>query len=380
MKRILIINTTYKEKGGEDTNIIDEVDFLKENYEVDYLEYKNAGRVKFLDSLAFLTSSNRESNKKLRMKIIEHKPDIVYVHNTWYKGNLGIFKVLKKENIKVFIKLHNFRYNCTRTFSISKHLQGNKVCYMCNLKKSNFYFNKYFQESYLKSIFVIIYGRRYFKILKNYNFNLLVMTNFQKEFLINLGFNTDNVHIYKNPTFQNENPEYKVNSDYLVYAGRITEEKGVYELLEAWNRSKRENLILKIIGSGELLESLKGNEKYQNVHFLGELGHKETLEVIKDAKGVMTATKMYEGQPRLLCEASINGVPSLFPKFGGMSEFFPKEYILKFEQFNYEDLSKKIELFTNEVLLEEISIDIINNSNYIFDKKKQHELFEEIIS
>ena len=38
MKKILVINTLYKEKGGEDTNIIDEVNFLREFYDVKYIE------------------------------------------------------------------------------------------------------------------------------------------------------------------------------------------------------------------------------------------------------------------------------------------------------------------------------------------------------
>ena len=50
---------------------------------------------------------------------------------------------------------------------------------------------------------------------------------------------------------------------------------------------------------------------------------------------------MYEGQPRLLTEASYLGVPSIFPKFGGMGEFFPKNYELVFNQYDYEDLTKK---------------------------------------
>ena len=37
---------------------------------------------------------------------------------------------------------------------------------------------------------------------------------------------------------------------------------------------------------------------------------------------------MYEGQPRLLCEASINGIPSLFPDFGGMGEIPAVDTIL----------------------------------------------------
>ena len=33
-KKILIINTTYRELGGEDINILEEINFLKEFYEI----------------------------------------------------------------------------------------------------------------------------------------------------------------------------------------------------------------------------------------------------------------------------------------------------------------------------------------------------------
>jgi hypothetical protein len=41
VKKILVINTIYKEKGGEDTNIVDEIIFLKKHYDIKYLEFKN---------------------------------------------------------------------------------------------------------------------------------------------------------------------------------------------------------------------------------------------------------------------------------------------------------------------------------------------------
>ena len=48
--------------------------------------------------------------------LYEFKPDVVYVHNTWFKISLGIFKILKKRRIKVILKVHNFRYECARHF------------------------------------------------------------------------------------------------------------------------------------------------------------------------------------------------------------------------------------------------------------------------
>ena len=111
---------------------------------------------------------------------------------------------------------------------------------------------------------------------------------------------------------------------------------------------------LKIIGDGELLVKLKDKFSSDNIIFMGFLEQKETLEIIKNSKAVITATKILEGQPRLLCEASSYGVPSIFPNFGGVGEYFPKNYSFSFEQYNYEQLKEIIEsLDDNKLVAEE---------------------------
>ena len=54
MKKILVINTKYREFGGEDANILEEIKFLKKYYIVEYLEYDNSKKVNFFDFLTFL--------------------------------------------------------------------------------------------------------------------------------------------------------------------------------------------------------------------------------------------------------------------------------------------------------------------------------------
>ena len=84
------------------------------------------------------------------------------------------------------------------------------------------------------------------------------------------------------------------------------------------------------------------------------------LDVISNAKGVVTATKLYEGQPTLLCEASLHGIPSVFPKSGGIEEFFPNEYPLSFNQYDYEELKDKLIYLNN-----------LGDSNEIGKKNKE---------
>ena len=79
-------------------------------------------------------------------------PDIVYVHNTWFKAGLGFSKFLIKKHITTVMKLHNFRYFCTKNLFSSNHLGNKKSVKPVVLnRKSLGYFNKYFQESFIKS-------------------------------------------------------------------------------------------------------------------------------------------------------------------------------------------------------------------------------------
>ena len=69
MKKILVVNTSYSQFGGEDSNIIDEIKLLQKNFDVEYLEYKNSKRLNIFDFIAFFLCSNYTSNKLLKYKI-----------------------------------------------------------------------------------------------------------------------------------------------------------------------------------------------------------------------------------------------------------------------------------------------------------------------
>lgn len=354
MKKLLIVHNKYQIPGGEDSNIHDEISHLENSYKIKYLEFNNNEKFKVNDLLSLVTRSNIKSNRLLKKVLKSFNPDAVYVHNTWFKANLGIFKILKKNNINTLFKVHNFRYDCSRFFLASNHLRKNKICNACNFKKENRIFNKYYDDSYLKSLFLIFYSKKLFKIIKNYPLKIVVLTDFHKIYLSSLGVSESKIFIYSNPISLNGNRVQKPSkNNYAVYAGRLTKEKGVENLIECWIAANLENFNLKIIGSGKLLADLTKKYKSSNIEFLGELSNQDTLLQIKHSSAVITATKMYEGQPRLLCEASSFGVPSIYPSFGGIDEFFPEDYSLSFKQFDYEDLKSKIlELKNNDKLKE----------------------------
>lgn len=374
--KILLIHNKYRQVGGEDIAVDNEISFLGERHEIRTIFFENQIENFFSQVFYFFTNHNLESIKLIKNEIISFNPDCVYVHNTWFKASLGLFKFLKKSNINTIVKLHNFRYDCTKTLSSIKHLNNHKFCKKCGYSKKGFgVINKYFQNSFLKSLLVSHYGKLYYKILKDPFFKIAVLTDFHKQYLENLEFN-NKIFVFHNYLEIKDIDTKEVEDNYLVYAGRISNEKGVQELVNAFTKSNVNNLGLKIIGEGPLALDIDPNS---NIEFLGRKNNSEVLEIVSSSRAVVSATKLYEGQPNLLCEASAMGVPSVFPKSGGIEEFFPKDSILSFDQYNYDDLIKKLNYLQDKNLAKKIGEKNRNHLKEILQKDSMYIQFEKMV-
>ena len=379
MKKILVVHTTYRNIGGEDIAVNNEIKLLQKYFHVEKLFFSNNDKNFIRDLISLLFNKNSFSKKLLKDKLKLFQPDIIYVHNTWYKPSLEIFDLIKDQNTINILKLHNFRYSCTKSFFSSRHLNGKQICPACGYKKKPLsIFNKYFNESYFKSLFAILYGKKYLNIIKNLDF-VFVLTDFHKNFLRDKNYRNKEIINLPNYIEIKENNYTKKPKDYFIYAGRISEEKGIKDLIKSFQISNFSDIYLKIVGDGPELNKLKTKYHDINIEFTGFRENKEVLDLISDSLGVVTATTLYEGQPTLLCEASLLEVPSIFPINGGIAEFFPENYKFSYDQSNPDDLSKKmIELSKN------------NNSElygkeckkFILDKLNEDKLiskFQEII-
>ena len=379
MEKVLIVHTKYQHIGGEDIAVLNEYNFLKNKFIVDILYFDNSkfnifGLLKLL-----LFNVNQKSLNQLKLKLKEFNPDFIYVHNLWFNGSVKLLKYLVESDINFALKLHNFRYNCTKNILSKNHIGSNTLCMGCGNKynKSKI-LNKYFKDSWLKSILVMRYGKSFFKILKSHSFPIFVLTDFHKRFLKSLGFNENRITVlrnYINPQNIKTNNTPKIEK-YIVYAGLISKEKGVEELIEAFKKSKliSEGYKLKIIGNGPIFDNVKLQYQSSKVEFLGQLSNEITLNIISKSKAVVTATKLYEGQPTLLCEATILKVLSIFPSNGGISEFFPPQTKFKFTSNDYETLKNKFNLLLDAELVEE---ETINNYKFLKELIDENYIFEQ---
>ena len=363
LKKLLIIHNKYRITGGEDIVVEQETKVLEKYFIVNSLIFSNKVSLSINKLPLFLSSRSKESRDKVTKVIDEFNPDLALVHNTWFNASLSVFDVLKEKNIQTVLKLHNFRYFCTKNFFHKNHILESGICSACGQFSSRHrIFNKYFLDSYIKSLMVVLYGKRYFNLLRRGNFKIVVLTEFHKKFLSKLDISKERISVIPNLFDINaKQSQIKIsNREYIVYGGRISKEKGIEELIKTFLSCSFDNLHLKIIGNGPSLSYLENKYKSDSIKFVKEVSNTEMLDIISNSKGVVTATKLYEGQPTLLCEASLLGIPSVFPKSGGIEEFFPYEYPLSYNQYDYEELRNKLIYLNN-----------LDDSNGIGKKNKE---------
>jgi glycosyltransferase involved in cell wall biosynthesis len=103
---------------------------------------------------------------------------------------------------------------------------------------------------------------------------------------------------------------------YFLFAGRLTEEKGVRVLLECWKNSP--NLPkLKIAGTGPLENEVQAAiATTPNIEWLGACSSERVIELMRDASALLCPSQWYEGMPRVVIESLAVGTPVIASNIG----------------------------------------------------------------
>ena len=106
----------------------------------------------------------------------------------------------------------------------------------------------------------------------------------------------------------------------MIFVGRLDEEKGIQELLSAWE-TLDEVMPLKIVGDGPLAPLVKlAVQRLHNVEWCGRRTLQDMYTLMKEAVFLVFPSRWYEAMPRTIIDSFAVGTPVIASDTGAMSE------------------------------------------------------------
>jgi glycosyltransferase involved in cell wall biosynthesis len=347
--KILVVHNPYQQLGGEDIVFQQECRVLRRGghqvltYCRSNDEIKSMGLLQKI-SLAPRTIWASDSKQQLATLLAREKPDLVHVHNTFVMISPAAFSACYEAGIPVVHTLHNYRLMCSAgTF----YRQGH-VCEECmqgslfNGIRHGCYHDSAAMSAVVASMIAV--HRR----LNTWTHPLhyyIALSQFARNKFIEAGMPTE--RIFVKPNFVDPDPgAYEEKENYAVFVGRLSPEKRVSTLLNAWEACKS-RFPLKILGGGPLLPELQEvarEKKLDGVEFLGHMPRNQAVATIRKSRFLIFSSEWYENFPVTIVEAFASATPVICSRLGAMQEIVTDGRTgLHFEPGNAKDLAEKMD-------------------------------------
>ncbi|WP_311081897.1 glycosyltransferase family 4 protein [Paenibacillus polymyxa] len=326
VSKVLIIHNFYQQSGGEDKVVEQESAMMRsrgietEHYYVHNDSIQSRGLAN-MAKLAVEAAWSLPEFKRIKKLLLQVKPDVVHVHNFFPVISPSVYHACERLGIPVVQTLHNYRLICpAATF-----MRGNKVCEKC-LHGTLLHSIRYgcYRGSQLQTIpvaamikFNDLIGTWQHKVSR-----YIALTEFARDKFAESGIPLDRIAVKPNFIHHKKvKTKYDPKDRYLLFVGRISAEKGVRNLLQAWSQLEdRGGLRLVIIGDGPEKAELTAAYPQEDVRFLGKQDGETVLDSMSRAMYVMVPSIWYEGFPMTIVESFSVGTPVLCSRLGALEE------------------------------------------------------------
>lgn len=260
---------------------------------------------------------NPFSAARLRCVLREERPEIMHVHNSFPLLSPAIFPAAAGFPVGRVLTLHNYRLFCPAGIP----MRAGRPCTECLDRRSVRPALRHgcYRESRLATLPLAanVALHRSLGTWQNEVEAFITLTGFQRELLVRAGLPADKAHV--KPNFYPGNPPvvaWNERGAYAMFAGRLSEEKGIAALVKAWISWGSEAPELRIIGDGPLRSELEQAAAGSAIRFLGQLPAEETIRQIAHARLQLLPSECFEGFPMVVREAFAVGTPAAVSNLG----------------------------------------------------------------
>lgn len=321
--KVLLVHNRYQQRGGEDAVVDAEASLLRRRgVEVERLDADNnsiQGAVAKIRTSLNQFAGSPDIRQRVSEALSRFCPDVVHVHNWFPTISASIFKQSKSAGIPVVHTVHNYRLLCAG----ATLFRDGRLCEDCigaTLRTPGIR-HKCYRGSVLGSAAATI-GMLAHWATGTWHHSVdrfIALTEFSRSKLIDGGLPAEKISV--KPNFVEPEPEPGLgDGGYFLYAGRLTDEKGLRILLECWHHGP-ELPPLWIAGDGPLAPEVQCvAATLKNVRWLGWRTNDEVLALMKRARATLCPSLWYECMPRVVIESLAVGTPVIASSVGGYPE------------------------------------------------------------
>lgn len=318
---VLLCHNYYQQPGGEDQVFADEAALLiGRGHSVERFTLHN-------DAIAQMSAAevggktlwNWTIYRELRGRIRRFRPDVVHFTNTFPLISPAAYYAARAEGVPVVQSLHNFRLICPN----AQLLRDGRPCEDCLGKliawpgiRHGCYRGSRTASAVAAGMLALHRGLRTWRRAVD---AYIVLSEFQRGRLIEHGLPAERLHLKAN-FVDPVPPAGEGRGGYVAFVGRLSQEKGVRVLIDAWSQTPAAPR-LKIAGDGPLAEQVRQAAAADSrIEWLGRQSSAEVLRTLSDAACLIVPSLWYEVCPKTILESLAVGTPVLASRLGAMPE------------------------------------------------------------
>ena len=343
---MLLVHNLYQQAGGEDVVVAAETSLLRARGHtvLPYTVHNDAVREMNPLAVGLRTIWSQPTYRKVRELIRTERPDVAHVHNTLPLVSPAVYYAAAAGDVPVVHTVHNYRIACPNgllfrdghccTECVGRVVPWPGVLHAC-------YRNN---RGATAAVSAMLSTHRMLGTWRSRVDAYIAPTEFARARLIDAGLPPAKVIV--KPHFVDPDPgSGERGGRYALFVGRLSSEKGVATLLEAWRRLGAA-VPLRIVGDGPLRSAVtSASATTPSIEWLGARQSQEIFELLRGAACLIFASEAYETFGRVIIEAFATGTPVIAAGHGAAAELVRDGHNgLHFSHRDPVDLAEKVRL------------------------------------
>ncbi|MET8252364.1 glycosyltransferase [Micromonospora sp. NPDC005197] len=255
------------------------------------------------------------AQQDLSRLITEHRPDVLHLHNPYPLISPWVVRTAHRHGVPVVQTVHNYRQVC----SSGIYFRDGVICQDCKGRalgvpaiKHRCYRDSTAQSALMATTLAVHRGT--WRSVDRF----IALTTAIADHLHDYGIPDDRIVVKPNAVPDPGRPAPL--GDGFLYMARLSPEKGVDLLLDAWRRHPVGTLgTLRVAGDGELRPLVEAAAAERpDVVYLGQLDRAGVRAAVEASAVVIAASMWHDVLPTVIIEALASGRPVLGTALGGI--------------------------------------------------------------